>query len=79
VFFDYMIEKDHQQSIQDKLAICLLDELQKTGSCNLEMLGQVLASFNDGNPYKIALERAVQKSNLPENLKLSAVNCDKIK
>jgi len=75
-----MIEKDHQQlSHQEQLAICLFAELQKNGSCNLEMLGQVLDSLNDGNPFKIALESKAQKSNLPENLKLSEVNCDKIK
>lgn len=61
-----MTERDYILPFEEVLAICLLGELRKSGSCNTVMLKEVFPHLNEGSTLKDNLERAIHDSRLPD-------------
>jgi len=50
------------------LAICLLDELTRKGSCDTHLLIKVVGSLKEGNPFRIALEDLVRQKGFSQGI-----------
>lgn len=50
------------------LAVCLMEELMKRGSCNTDLLKEAVESLKKGNPYRIALEDLVKQKSFTQGL-----------
>lgn len=62
-----MIEYDSW--IKDEtLAVCLIDELMRKGSCDTNLLKKVVGSLKEGNPYRTALEDLVRQKGFSQGL-----------
>lgn len=52
----------------EMLAVCLIDELTRKGSCDINLLKEVVGSLKENNSYRIALEDLVKQKRFSQGL-----------
>lgn len=52
------------------LAVCLIEELMRRGSCDTNLLKEVVGSLKKDNPYRSALENIVKQKGFTQGLSM---------
>lgn len=50
------------------MAVCLMEELMKRGSCDTNLLREVVESLKKNSPYRTALEDLVKQKEFSQGL-----------